>query len=111
MLNSCNQSALIVAKSESIVRLLNRVYPALSQLFVYDREGTIGFLEANGGLYGFSSSHNFHVPHSGNNSYKSWSDYRDAIERYLEIFCESVKTNDPGEIFQGRIKTSKKCII
>ncbi|GBC05628.1 hypothetical protein RclHR1_06320006 [Rhizophagus clarus] len=85
----------MVSKSESIIRRLNNEYPVLSQLFAYNREGTIGFLQANGGLYGFSLSHEFNVPHSGNDNYKAWSDYRNAIERYLEKICDGVKANDP----------------
>src|SRR5947207_9935412 len=94
MSNFCSQSALMIAKSDSIIRRLNNEYPILSQLFAYNREGTVGFLKANGGLYGFSLSHDFHIPHSGNDNYKAWSDYRDAIERYLEKICDGVKTND-----------------
>ncbi|CAB4446772.1 unnamed protein product [Rhizophagus irregularis] len=96
MSNFFSQSALMVSKSESIVRRLNNDYPAISQLFAYNREGTMGFLKANGGLYGFSLSHDFNVPHTGNDNYKTWSEYRNAIERYLEKICDRVKANDPS---------------
>ncbi|CAB4386693.1 unnamed protein product [Rhizophagus irregularis] len=96
MSNFFTQSALMVSKSESIVRRLNNDYPTISQLFAYNREGTIGFLKANGGLYGFSLSHDFNVPHTGNDNYKTWSEYRNAIERYLEKICDRVKANDPN---------------
>src|SRR2546421_313451 len=95
MSNFCNQSALMVSKSESIVRRLNNQYPTLSQLFAYNREGTIGFLKANGGLYGFRLSHEFNVPHCGSDNIKAWKDYRDAIEHYLENICERVEADDP----------------
>ncbi|RIA92659.1 hypothetical protein C1645_820398 [Glomus cerebriforme] len=114
MPNFCSQSALMVAKSESIVRRLNNEYPVLSQLFAYNREGTIGFLKANGGLYGFNLSHDFDVPHSGNNNYKTWSDYRDAIERYLEKICENVKAIDPirgdNRSFKEELRPARKVL-
>lgn len=114
MSNFCSQSALMVSKSESIIRRLNNEYPVLSQLFAYNREGTIGFLKANGGLYGFSLSHDFNVPHSGNDNYKAWSDYRDAIERYLEKICDGVKANDPlrGEMrsFREELRPARKVL-
>src|ERR1043165_9729912 len=95
MSSFCNQSALMVSKSESIIRRINNDYPTLSQLFLYNREGTTGFLKANGGLYGFSLSHEFNVPHSGSDNIKAWSDDRDAIEHYLEKICDRVKADDP----------------
>ena len=114
MSNFCNQSALMVSKSESIIRRINNDYPTLSQLFVYNREGTIGFLKANGGLYGFSLSHEFNVPHSGNDNFKAWSDYRDAIEHYLEKICDRVKADDPltGESrsFREELRPARKAL-
>src|SRR3954454_7221019 len=114
MSNFCNQSALIVSKSESIIRLINNDYPTLSQLFSYNREGTIGFLKANGGLYGFSISHEFNVSNTGHNNYKTWSDYRDAIEHYLENICDRVKADDPitGEkrSFKEELRPARKVL-
>jgi hypothetical protein len=95
MSDFCSQSALMVSKSESIIRRLNNEYPVLSQLFTYNREGTIAFLKANGALYGFSLLHEFYIPHSGDNNLKAWSDYRNAIERYLDKVCDGVKARDP----------------
>ncbi|CAB4462861.1 hypothetical protein RhiirA5_357068 [Rhizophagus irregularis] len=115
MSNFCSQSALMVCKSESIVRRLKNDYPTLSQLFTYNREGTIGFLKANGGLYGFSLSHDFNVPHTGDDNYKAWSEYRDAIERYLDKICDRVKANDPFNgggmrSFREELKPARKVL-
>ncbi|CAG8554742.1 15123_t:CDS:1 [Funneliformis mosseae] len=90
-----NQAALMISKSESIIQQLRNNYPNLSQLLMHNREGTVGFLKANGGLFGFSLCHDFHVPHTGSDNIKAWSDYRDAIEKYLEEVCGRVIAKDP----------------
>ncbi|CAI2179680.1 18449_t:CDS:2 [Funneliformis geosporum] len=43
-------SALMISKSESIIHRLKNEYPNLTTLMEYNREGTIGFLKANGGV-------------------------------------------------------------
>jgi len=90
-----NEAALMISKSESILSQIRHKYPNLLSLFAYNREGTIGFLKANGGLFAFSLSSEFHVPHEGNDNYKAWSDYKLAIEKYLEGICANVKAKDP----------------
>ena len=104
----------MVSKSESIIRRIKSAYPTLSQLFAYNREGTIGFLKANGGLYGFNLSHEFNVPHRGNDNDKAWIDYRDAIEHFLESICDRVKADDPltGEkrSFREELRPARKVL-
>jgi hypothetical protein len=47
-------------------------------------------------LFAFSLSKEFYVPREGNNNYKAWDDYRDAIEKYLEGVCANVRAKDPA---------------
>ncbi|RHZ81113.1 hypothetical protein Glove_123g159 [Diversispora epigaea] len=110
-----SEAALMVAQSSAIIRRLQNEYPKLSELFEFNRKGTIGFLKANGGLYGFHLSHNFNVDNSGENNLKTWSDYRDAIESYLEKICEGVKAVDPlnpssEKAFKEHLRPARKIL-
>jgi hypothetical protein len=60
-----DEAALMVAKSDSVMKRLRQNYPTIVELFNHNRRGAVEFLRANGALSGYSVVHNFNVPYTG----------------------------------------------
>lgn len=105
-----SESALMVAKSESIVSRIRRDYPTIAKLFEHNRSGTIAFLKANEALAGYKITHDFIVPFSASGSgWKVWADYKNHIESYVEKLCRKLE-DSKGRRFDEPLRKAREVL-
>ena len=104
-------SALIVSRSDDIMKRLRRDYSNIVALFNHNLSGTVELLKAEGALAGFNVVHRFNVPFpDGQSKSKSptgaWTEYREEIEKYVEKICQ--KWKDDWGNFDERLRKARK---
>ncbi|CAG8830486.1 4432_t:CDS:1 [Gigaspora margarita] len=88
-------NALIVSQEPSISLLISESYPSISDLLKQNGQETMAFLKSTGAFYPFRLRKEIEVEEKGDNNFKTWEEYRNAIEMYLETICNEVKAKHP----------------
>ena len=73
-----------IMDSSNILENIKKFCPNVHKLLKYNPEGTLQYLQAEGALQLAQISPNINQNQKGNDNFKTWSDYKDTLFRYLK---------------------------
>ena len=105
-------TALIVARSHSIMERIRQDYPTVARLFDYNREGVISFLKAQGGMTAIEVVHDFDVRSSStsDSGREVWRKYKDEIFAYVDRLCAKLTDQYGRPIYQEELRPARRTL-
>eukprot|EP00483_Globobulimina_turgida_P001239 UN01241 len=73
----------LVAHNNNLQIIIKESYPGAYALFQYNAKGTVAVLKAFGVISAYKMTKQIGTDHTGQDNFKAWQDYRDAVLKYL----------------------------